>query len=95
MQLLPIGQIRFLVQSAPPNRNKKEDDMNKSVKDKKTVETPFLGPDTAADYLLMSPSTLRNHRFMGTGPVFRKHGGLIVYHIDDLNKWSRSRTIKR
>ena len=35
--------------------------------------------------------TLDNLRWIGTGPKFRKHGGRIVYHIDDLEAWSEKR----
>jgi hypothetical protein len=27
-------------------------------------------------------------RWMGNGPNFRKHGGRVFYHIDELKEWS-------
>jgi hypothetical protein len=30
-------------------------------------------------------------RWQQTGPDSRKHGGRVVYHIDDLDAWSRER----
>jgi hypothetical protein len=31
---------------------------------------------------------------MGTGPIFRKHGGRVYYHIDELQEWSMERRVK-
>ena len=36
----------------------------------------------------LRPHTLENMRWQGTGPKFRKHGGRIVYHRDELKQWS-------
>ncbi len=58
------------------------------------IETPFMGLEDAASYLCMKPGTLKNLRFRGTGPAYRKHGGIVVYHREDLDDWSKSRTIK-
>lgn len=33
-------------------------------------------------------------RWMGTGPIFRKHGGRVYYHIDELQEWSMERRVK-
>lgn len=52
--------------------------------------SPFLTVDEAAAYLRLKKHTLANMRWQGTGPRFRKHGGRIVYHRDELNKWSES-----
>jgi hypothetical protein len=51
-------------------------------------ETPFLTVEEAAIYLRLKKRTLDNMRWMGTGPKFRKHGGRIFYHPDDLKEWS-------
>jgi hypothetical protein len=30
-------------------------------------------------------------RVTGGGPIYRKHGRYVRYHIDDLNAWSKAR----
>ena len=54
------------------------------------TETPFLTVQEAATYLRLKKRTLDNMRWMGTGPEFRKHGGRIFYHRDELKEWSKS-----
>ena len=44
-------------------------------------------PD-AARFLGISLRTLEKHRTYGTGPVYRKIGGRVVYAIEDLQAWS-------
>jgi hypothetical protein len=51
--------------------------------------TPFLTTDQAAAYLSVTSRLLRKHRTNGTGPVFRRHSRYVLYHIDDLDRWSR------
>jgi hypothetical protein len=51
-------------------------------------QNPFLTVGEAGDYLRLKKRTLDNMRWMGTGPSFRKHGGRIFYHIDELKEWS-------
>jgi hypothetical protein len=53
-------------------------------------ETPFLTVEEAATWLRLKKRTLDNMRWMGTGPKFRKHGGRIFYHRDDLADWSQN-----
>ncbi len=53
-------------------------------------ENPFLTVAEAAQYLRLKKRTLDNMRWMGTGPKFRKHGGRIFYHVDDLSEWSKN-----
>ncbi len=48
----------------------------------------FLKTPDAAIHLGLSARTLEKHRCYGTGPVFRKLGGRIVYAIDDLDAWA-------
>lgn len=55
------------------------------------LESPYLTNQEAADYLRLQTRTLDNLRWIGTGPKFRKHGGRIVYHINDLEAWSEKR----
>ena len=44
-------------------------------------------PD-AARFLGISNRTLEKHRTYGTGPVYRKIGGRVVYAVEDLQAWS-------
>jgi Helix-turn-helix domain len=53
-----------------------------------TSKTPFLTVEEAATYLRLKKRTLDNMRWMGTGPEFRKHGGRIYYHEEELKEWS-------
>jgi excisionase family DNA binding protein len=52
----------------------------------------FLNTPEAAAYLRLSRRTLEKMRSIGGGPRYRKHGRYVRYHIDDLDKWSTSRT---
>lgn len=51
-------------------------------------ESPYLTSAEAAAYLRLQVRTLANMRHRRTGPHYRKHGGLIVYDINDLDAWS-------
>lgn len=53
-------------------------------------ESPFLNAKEAAEYLRLKKRTLDNMRWQGVGPRFRKHGGRVVYHRDDLKAWSET-----
>lgn len=48
----------------------------------------YLKTPDAAIHLGLSARTLEKHRCYGTGPVFRRLGGRIVYAIDDLDAWA-------
>jgi predicted DNA-binding transcriptional regulator AlpA len=48
----------------------------------------FLRTPEAARYLGLSSRTLEKHRTYGTGPVYRKLGGRIVYDPEDLKAWA-------
>lgn len=52
--------------------------------------SPFLNVKEAAAYLRLKKRTLDNMRWLGIGPRYRKHGGRVVYHRDDLKDWSHS-----
>ncbi|WP_343611959.1 helix-turn-helix domain-containing protein [Novosphingobium sp.] len=53
------------------------------------VLTPrFLRTPEAATHLGLSPRTLEKHRCYGTGPVFRRLGGRVVYAIEELEAWA-------
>ena len=45
----------------------------------------------AAELMRVKRRTLDNFRWRGEGPRFRRHGGRIVYHRDDLLAWSDQR----
>lgn len=51
----------------------------------------FLIVEEAAKVLRMARRTLDNHRWQKTGPKFRRHGGRIVYCLNDLLEWSEQR----
>ena len=59
----------------------------------KKSKTPFRTTEQAAHFLVMSPKTLRNMRWRGEGPRYRKHGRKVLYHVDDLTDWSERRGI--
>lgn len=48
----------------------------------------YLRTPDAATYLGLSPRTLEKHRCYGTGPVFRRLGGRVVYALDELEAWA-------
>lgn len=57
--------------------------------DPKTGLPPrFLRAPDAARFLGISIRTLEKHRTYGTGPIYRKIGGRIVYSVDDLQAWT-------
>lgn len=53
--------------------------------------SPYLTQDQTATYLNISRRYLQQLRRKGEGPVFRRHSTTILYHIDDLVKWSLDR----
>lgn len=55
------------------------------------VESPYLTTDEAADYLRLKRRTLDNMRWTGGGPKYHKHGGRVLYHRDELTRWSKAR----
>lgn len=48
----------------------------------------FLRTTEAARYLGLSGRTLEKHRTYGTGPLYRKIGGRVVYALSDLKTWA-------
>ncbi len=48
----------------------------------------LLRTPEAARFLGISNRTLEKHRTYGTGPVYRKIGGRVVYAVEDLQSWS-------
>ena len=51
---------------------------------------PFLNTRQAGHYLGLTPRRLERMRAEGRGPTFRRHCRYVVYHIDDLDAWSRA-----
>jgi len=59
--------------------------------DPKTVpHKPFLTTREAAAWLGLTKNTLEKMRVHGGGPVYRKHGRYVRYHLDDLIAWSEA-----
>ena len=57
--------------------------------DPKTGLPPrYLRTPDAARFLGISIRTMEKHRTYGTGPIYRKIGGRIVYAVDDLQAWT-------
>lgn len=52
------------------------------------IDSPYKTVDEAAEYLRLNPRTLNNMRCAGKGPSFHKHGRRVLYHIDELARWS-------
>ena len=67
-----------------------DEDLNKRAAAAR-AGSPYLNTAQAAHYLGISERTLEDMRASSGGPVFRKHGTSIRYHILDLDAWSNSR----
>lgn len=65
-----------------------DDDANARAQRAKKA-SPFLNTAQAGFYVGLSATTLESLRRRKIGPVFRRHGNSIRYHIDDLDAWSR------
>lgn len=52
------------------------------------IRPRYLRTPDAAVHLGLSARTLEKHRCYGTGPVYRKLGGRIVYALADLDAWA-------
>ena len=58
------------------------------MQDKTDSDWPrFVRTPEAARLLDLSPRTLEKHRCDGTGPIYRKLGGRVVYTLTDLHAW--------
>ena len=55
-----------------------------------TAEMPprLLRTQEAARFLGISIRTLEKHRTYGTGPIYRKVGGRVLYTVRDLEAWT-------
>lgn len=54
-----------------------------------TAPPRHLRTPEAARFLGLSDRTLEKHRSYGTGPLYRKIGGRVVYTLEDLQAWSQ------
>lgn len=54
-------------------------------------DKPFLTVQETADLLRVKRRTLDNLRWKNEGPPWRRHGGRIVYHRDEVLVWSEQR----
>lgn len=54
------------------------------------ISSPYLTTKEAAAYLRIQWRTLANMRHQDIGPPYRKHGGRVVYAMEDLIAWSYS-----
>ena len=54
----------------------------------------YLRTPEAARFLGLSGRTLEKHRTYGTGPLYRKIGGRVLYALNDLEAWSAVGTRK-
>jgi hypothetical protein len=57
----------------------------------KEPDRPFLNTKEAAAWLRLTKNTLEKMRVQGKGPIYRKHGRYVRYHIEDLVDYSRRR----
>lgn len=53
------------------------------------IESPFYTTIEAAEFLRLKPKTLRNMRWRGEGPKYRKHGSKVLYDITELRNFSQ------
>ena len=58
------------------------------MSDVTTTPARYLRTPAAGQFLGLSGRTLEKHRTYGTGPSYRKIGGLVVYTVDDLQAWA-------
>jgi len=54
-------------------------------------EKPYLNTPEAARLVKLSNRTLEKHRYQGTGPMFSKVGGRVIYAREDLYAWIAER----
>lgn len=48
----------------------------------------LLRTKEAARFIGISLRTLEKHRTYGTGPIYRKIGGRVLYAVEDLQAWT-------
>jgi predicted DNA-binding transcriptional regulator AlpA len=58
------------------------------MQDTAPIPSRFLRTSEAGRFLGLSGRTLEKHRTYGTGPIYRKIGGRVVYAVSDLQAWA-------
>lgn len=58
------------------------------MKDARELIGRFVRTPEAGRLLGLSGRTLEKHRTCGTGPIYRKLGGRVVYALSDLRAWA-------
>jgi hypothetical protein len=62
--------------------------LERPMTDTSQVPDRYVVTEEAARFLRLSGRTLEKHRTSGTGPVYRKIGGRVVYAVPDLQAWA-------
>ncbi len=68
--------------------DREADGVQQQISRQGSINSPYKTVIEAAEYLRLNPRTLNNMRCAGKGPSFHKHGRRVLYHIDELVKWS-------
>ena len=56
-----------------------------------SIPNRYLRTESAAEYVGRSKSNMEKLRCNGKGPAFIKHGGIVIYDINDLDSWLAER----
>jgi excisionase family DNA binding protein len=51
------------------------------------MQRQLLNEKEVSELLGIQVRTLQRWRVLGQGPIYRKLGGSVRYHLDDLNRW--------
>lgn len=62
-------------------------DMSQAKVHPVNIQAHFLNTPDAALFIGLSARTLEKHRIYGTGPVYHKIGGRVLYSLNDLKAW--------
>lgn len=54
--------------------------------------SPYLNTAQAAHFLKISERSMQRMRARNIGPTPRRHARMVLYHIDDLQAWSRAQS---
>lgn len=57
--------------------------------------SPLATPAEVADYLRTTTAALAQHRYLGVGPKFIKHGRRVLYRWSDIEDWAHRNTFWR
>ena len=68
--------------------------MNSNTTNQTTAkERKHVRIDGAAEYLGVSVPFLRKQKRLGIGPAYSKLGDLLIYRVEDLDRWVESNLI--